>query len=263
MTKILVYFDHLPRAIQEPVIYMAHKVMPLFGENLLTLAVVGESLSGDFKIKTGRIRTFMVVKRGGYPVMKLLAAEQNGFNKNKLASPLVVAAEELPRMADGMGIEFLDYQYIHSIVYGVDPFGELYFDKEKILAQCRHRFNLILRDMQYNFIKNGGKAKNLEQILYTCLEPLPELFRALLWLHEVKRDREIVPVINKVSLEFGLDVRALSYLMELKVESKRPDGDQIPTIYEHVYCMMEILSQKVQELDLRQIEMVNQQFQRS
>lgn len=262
MNNVFVYFDHLPRIIREPIVYMAQRLVPMFGDNLLSMAVVGNALSEDFNPKTDRIRTFLVVKTGGYPVMKMLSVEQGGFTKNKLEAPQVLIQENVKEFAAAMGIEFLDYQYNHSIVCGFDPFGEIHFDKEDILRQCRNRIKHIKTDLQYYFIRSGGRGKGLEQGLTESLQCLPEFLRAILWLLDVKRDREIVPVINKVALEFGLDVRALSFLMELKIENKRPDGDQIATVYEHIYTMMETLSQKLYELDLQKVAELNQHFSR-
>jgi len=225
----------LRKEIQAPTLFLLTQLQKDLDDNLLSLCVVGSALTDDFHPKYSDINTVLVVQRRSHQLLKQLAGYGKSMGKRKLRAPLLMTMEYIEQSLDVFGVELLDFQFNHVVVYGRDPFGELTFRKENIRLQCERQLKAALIRLRQGYIQALGKPKYVANLLMECVKELLVLLRALLWLSEIERDHQVLPNLKKAAQQFRFDGKVIAHLMELQLQHSRPPADQIEFFFENVY----------------------------
>ena len=109
--------SRLREEIRPAVKFLAERLGEDMGENLLSLCVVGSSLTEDFDPKYSDINTVVVVKRRGHELLQQLAGYGKSMGKKKIRAPLLMTPEYIEQSLDVFGVEFLEFQFNHAVVY--------------------------------------------------------------------------------------------------------------------------------------------------
>jgi len=225
----------LREEVQAPTLFLLTQLQKDLDDNLLSLCVVGSALTDDFHPKYSDINTVLVVQRRSHQLLKQLAGYGKSMGKRKLRAPLLMTMEYIEQSLDVFGVELLDFQFNHVVVYGRDPFGELTFRKENIRLQCERQLKAALIRLRQGYIQALGKPKYVSNLLMECVKELLVLLRALLWLSEIERDHQVLPNLKKAAQQFRFDGKVIAHLMELQLQHSRPPADQIEFFFENVY----------------------------
>ena len=248
--KELFQLNRLRPAIHPPVAFLAQTLLDDLGDNLLSLSVVGSALTGDFHPKYSDINTVMTVKQRSHSLLKLLAGYASKMGRQKIRAPLLMTPEYIEQSCDVFGVEFLDFQFNHITVYGSDPFGALTFTKENVRLQCERQLKAALIRLRQSYIRSAGKAKLVTDLLMECVKELTVLLRALLWLVDVDRDKEVLPNLRKAVLQFQFDEKIITHLVKLQLQHARPATDQVEYLFEGLYLTIDHINRKVDEMEI-------------
>ena len=237
----------LREEVQAPVRFLLTQLQKDLDDNLLSLCVVGSALTGDFHPKYSDINTVLVVRRRSHQLLQQLAGYGKSMGKRKLRAPLLMTMEYIEQSLDVFGVELLDFQFNHVVVYGRDPFGELTFRKENIRLQCERQLKAALIRLRQGYIQALGKPKYVANLLMECVKELLVLLRALLWLSEIERDHQVLPNLKKAAQQFRFDGKVIAHLMELQLKHSRPPADQIEFFFENVYQTIDHIAHRVDQ----------------
>ena len=239
----------LRKQIQKPVGYLARSLLIDMGENLQSLCVVGSALTEDYHPKFSDINTIVVVRQRSHQLLQQLAGHGRKLGRMKLRAPLLMTQEYIQRSVDVFGVELLDFQFNHVVVYGTDPVGELNFQKEDVRLQCERQLKGALIKLRQGYIQALGKSKIVAAVLQDCVKELSVLLRALLWLADIERDKEGMGNLKKCAQEYKFDGKVISYLLELQLAHRRCPADQVEYLFEQVYQTIDHLSRQVDMIE--------------
>ncbi len=237
----------LREEVQAPTLFLLTRLQEDLGDNLSSLCVVGSALTGDFHPKYSDINTVLVVRRRSHQLLQQLAGYGKSMGKRKLRAPLLMTMEYIEQSLDVFGVELLDFQFNHVVVYGQDPFGELTFRKENVRLQCERQLKAALIRLRQGYIQALGKPKYVANLLMECVKELLVLLRALLWLGEIERDHQVLPNLKKAAQQFRFDSKVIAHLMELQLQHSRPPADQIEFFFENVYQTIDHIAHRVDQ----------------
>ena len=239
----------LREEVQAPVRFLLTQLQEDLDDDLLSLCVVGSTLTGDFHTKYSDINTVLVVRRRSHQLLQLLAGYGKSMGKQKLRAPLLMTSEYIQQSLDVFGVEFLDFQLNHALIYGTDPFTELSFHKQDIRLQCERQFKAALIKLRQGYISALGRPKIIAGLLLECVSELAVLLRALLWLTDTDRPCEGLATLEIAAQKFDFDFQKISPIMNLKQQHARPQADQVETIFENIYQVIDHLAQKVDQIE--------------
>jgi len=240
--------DLLREEVRSPVQRLLTRLQEDLGDDLLSLCVVGSALTGDFHPKYSDINTVLVVRQRSHRLLQLLAGYGKSMGKRKLRAPLLMTSEYIQQSLDVFGVELLEFQLNHAMIYGSDPFTELSFRKQNIRLQCERQFKAALIKLRQGYIRALGKPKLVAGLLTECVSELAVLLRALLWLTDTDRPRDALATLEIAAKTFEFDSQKLSPIMSLKQQHVRPHADQVEEMFENVYQVIDHLARKVDRI---------------
>ncbi len=240
--------DLLREEVRSAIQHLLTRLHEDLGDELLSFCVVGSALTGDFHPKYSDINTVLVVKQRSHRLLQLLGGYGKSMGKRKLRAPLLMTSQYIQQSLDVFGVELLDFQLNHAMVYGPDPFTELRFRKQDIRLQCERQFKAALIKLRQGYIRAMGKPKIVSSLLAECVSELAVLLRALLWLTDTDRPREALATLEVAAKIFKFDSQKLLPIMKLKQQHVRPHADQVEVIFENVYQVIDHLSRKVDRI---------------
>lgn len=238
----------LREEIRKPIQNLGRKLLTDLGETFQSLTVVGSALTADFNPKHSDINTVLVVDKRSHRLLQLLAGYGRSMGKQKLRAPLLMTDEYIQQSLDVFGVEFLDFQLNHAVIYGSDPFAQLNFHKKDVQLQCERELKAALIKLRQGYIQAVGKPKLVGQLLAACVGQLLVLMRAMLWLVDIQRPREAKPTIEAAAKKFEVDSGILTLLATLKQQGALPQPGQIEPMFESIYQTIDNLSQQVDQL---------------
>jgi len=240
--------EALRAEIRGPVRTFANKLLQDLGENLESLAVVGSALTEDFSPKRSDINTVLLVGTRSSRLLRTLARYGKSMGKQRLRAPLLMTSQYIRQSLDVFGIEFLDFQLNHAMVYGQDPFDGLTFRKQDVRLQCERELKGALIQLRQGYIQSLGTAKAVGELLTACTGQLLVLLRAMLWLVDAQRPRLARPTIDAAAEKFEFDSGSLVSLATLKQQGTLPQAGQIEPMFESIYQTIDHLSRQVDQL---------------
>ena len=241
----------LRQEIRASVEFLVTRLREDLGDDLQSLCVVGSALTDDFDPKRSDINTVLTVRQRTHPLLSLLAGYGSKMGKKKLRAPLLMTPEYIQQSRDVFGVEFLDIQLTHAVIYGSDPFAELTFRKEDVRLQCERQLKAALITLRQGYIRTLGKPKLVGELLLSCVAELVVLMRAMLWLTDNDRDRRAVPTLQKAAETFEFDADKIATLMKMKLQHSQPEANQVENIFENIYQVVDLLSRKMDQLQAK------------
>lgn len=239
----------LREEVQEPVRFLLTRLQEDLNDDLLSLCVVGSALTGDFHPKRSDINTVLVVRRRSHQQLQQLASYGKSMGKRKLRAPLLMTPEYIQQSLDVFGVEFLDFQLNHSLVFGTDPFADLSFHKRDIRLQCERQFKAALIKLRQGYISALAKPKLIAGLLLECVSELTVLLRALLWLADSDRPREAMATLEMAAEKYEFDAQKVSALIKLKQQHAQPQANQVEMYFENIYQVIDHLAQKIDRIE--------------
>ena len=238
----------LREEVRAPVRLLLTRLHEDLHDDLLSLCVVGSALTGDFHPKYSDINTVLVVRRRSHRLLQLLAGYGKSMGKRKLCAPVLMTPEYIQQSLDVFGAEFLDFQFNHALVYGPNPFTELSFRKQDIRLQCERQFKAALIKLRQGYISALGKSKIVAGLLLECVSELAVLLRAMLWLKDTDRPLEALAALEVAAKTFEFNSQKISPIMILKQQHVRPHANQVETMFEDIYQVIDHLARKVDQI---------------
>ena len=230
--------DALPATIRGPVEVLGERLESVLGENIVSMSVVGSSLTADFRAGHSDINTVVVLGEQTLDSLNAIASLGREMHKRRLAVPLLMTSSYIERSRDVFGVEFLDFQLTHETVLGDDPFASLGFAKENVRLQCERELKATLIRLRQSYTASGAKTRAVCDILISTAKGMGPLLRALLWLKDQERAAEVEATFKKAGDE--LDKRVEELLGRMNVPTK---GD-----IEALSAKITALTKKVDEL---------------
>jgi hypothetical protein len=236
--------------IREPLRVFAEKLIAGLGDNLLSITVVGSSLTEDFKPGQSDINTVVVLDKYSPGCLDSIAGMAKPMSKKKISVPLLMTPAYIERSLDVFGIEFLDFQLTNQTILGSDPFAQLRFDKKNVRLQCERELKAMLIRLRQGYIAAAAKKKMVRDIIIATAKAMAPLLRAMLWLKGIDRPAEAEPAFKKAAREFSISMDSLITAANWRHEKVRLQEAEVKNAFESVYAAVEQLATAVDKLEV-------------
>jgi len=236
--------------VRTPLRLLVGQLRQVLRDNLRSVAVVGSSLTEDFKPGVSDINTVVVLDKRSTPALPLVASLAKPLRRQGLAAPLLVTASYIDRSRDVFGIEFLDFQLTHETIFGDDPFAALAFGKSNVRLQCERELKAMLVKMQQGYLTAGGAWRIVGEEVIAAVKQLAPLLRAMLWLKDVERPQTMTASLRKASEQFHVELDALIEADRWRQQRRRLTAVEVEAGFEDVFAAVENLTQIIDDFEL-------------
>jgi len=240
----------VPAEIREPLRLFTEKLAGPLADNLMSLTVVGSSLTKDFKSGRSDINTVLVLGKRTSAALNAIASLAKPMSKKKISPPLLMTESYIERSLDVFGIEFLDFQLTHKTILGNDPFFSLSFDKKDVRLQCERELKATLIRLRQGYIAAAANRKLVRDILISTAKTMAPLLRAMLWLKNVDRPNTSASTFARAAAEFSANLATVMRIDEWRYKRARVSQTEIQNIFEALYMMIEQLADTVDKLEV-------------
>jgi hypothetical protein len=240
--------DELQVLIRDLVKDFAERLLAALGGNLLSITVVGSSLTEDFRQGTSDINTVLVLGRQNTESLNAVASLAKPISRKKFSPPLLMTKSYIERSQDVFGVEFLDFKLAHKTIMGDDPFVSLSFDKKDVRLQCERELKAMLIRLRQGYIAAAANKKLVRDILISTARSMAPLLRAMLWLKDSERSARAEPTFSKAAGEFSIDTNPLTTVMQWRHEKVRLSDIEMENTFQSVYTVIDQLADIVDKL---------------
>ena len=242
--------ESVPEHVREPLRLFAEKLTAGLGDNLLSITVVGSSLTGDFKPGHSDINTVVILDKYSPGCLESIAGMAKPMSKKRISVPLLITPAYIESSLDVFGVEFLDFQLTHQTILGSDLFAALSFEKKNVRLQCERELKATLIRLRQGYIAAAAKKKLVRDIIIAATKGLAPLLRAILWLKDIDRPAEAEPTFKKAADEFSISVDSLIIAGNWRHEKIRLQEAEVKDAFESVYAAVEQLATAVDKLEV-------------
>lgn len=242
--------DALRMQIRDSVKAFAEKLSTALGDNLLSITIVGSSLTEDFRLGQSDINTVLILGGQNLASLNAVASLAKPMSKKKISPPLLMTQSYIERSRDVFGVEFLDFQLAHETIMGDDPFASLAFDKKDVRLQCEREFKAMLIRLRQGYIAAAANKKLVRDILISTAKGMAPLLRAMLWLKDVDRTALAEATFSGAADEFSINTDPLTSAIKWRHEKTRLSETEMENAFESVYSVVEQLAGIVDELEV-------------
>ena len=235
--------------IRDSVKLLAEQLIRSLGENLLSITVVGSSLTEDFKPGGSDINTVVVLDKQALNPLKQIASMAKPMSRKKISPPLLMTLSYIKRSLDVFGVEFLDFQLTHRTIFGDDPFANLAFDKKDVRLQCERELKAMLIRLRQGYIAAAANKKLVRDILISTAKNMAPLLRAMLWLKEAERPAGTERTFQKAAELFSIKLDSIITADQWRHEKRRLEESQTDKTFESVYSSIDQLAETVDKLE--------------
>jgi hypothetical protein len=240
--------DKLQVLIRDLVKDFAERLLAALGDNLLSITIVGSSLTEDFRQGTSDINIILVLGRQNTESLNAIASLAKPMSRKKFSPPLLMTKSYIERSQDVFGVEFLDFQLAHKTIMGDDPFASLSFDKKDVRLQCERELKAMLIRLRQGYIAAAANKRLIRDILISTARNMAPLLRAMLWLKDVERSARAEPTFSKAAGEFSIDMNPLTSAIKWRHEKVRLSDIEMENTFQSVYAVVDQLADIVDKL---------------
>jgi hypothetical protein len=245
-----VQLDTLPEEVRPHVRDFAETILQTLGENLLSITVVGSSLTADFKPGQSDVNTVLVLGQQTLEALNAVAPLAGPMSRKKISPPLLMTRSYIERSRDVFGVEFLDFQLTHQTVFGEDPFTSLTFEKRDVRLQCERELKATLIRLRQGYIAAAANRRLVRDILISTAKALVPLLRAVLWLKDMERPDETERTFVKATRVFSIAMDSVMAAHHWRHEKIRLSEGEMESSFEAVYSTVDELADVVDKLEV-------------
>lgn len=239
--------EQLPEFIRMHVSNFASKFVTLHGSNIISMAVYGSAVSGNFIPKVSDVNIVMILKELHFKDLKMslhLVKEAKG---NKINAPLFLTEDYIRRSLDVFPVEFLDLKENHLTIYGVDLLSVFQVDTKHLKLFCEEQIKGKLLRVRQAYLEIGLNPKGQEALLKDSLKALIPIFRNLLRLRAKAVPLSNEDILKSLSQEFNVDSTVLIAIWCDHANDDKIAGQAVEMYLEKYINILEQLSVKVDE----------------
>lgn len=239
----------LNEQIKEPLAKFVEKLNAELSEEIVSLTVVGSSLTKDYRPGKSDINSVLVVKEHSLGILDKLAGMGKAMGKRKIAAPILMTTDYISRSSDVFAIEFLDFQFLHKTILGDDPFAELDISKNDLRLQAERELKSALINLRQGYIRSNNDKKNISQMLSSAVTAMIPLVRGLLWFKVAERKPDADDVFKLAGENLEVDTQIFSEIWGWRRERPSLSVPELANRYSMLYETIDKLTAYTDKLE--------------
>lgn len=239
--------SNVPPNIQTIIEPFLLDVLTNYKENIISIYIIGSTVTKDFHAKYSDINTLIVVKENKIPFFDFIATLGKRYGKKKIRAPLIMTSDYINRSLEVFPLEFLEMKLINKLVYGDDVLKDVKIEKADIRLQCERELKGKLQHLCQGYIKSMGDNKTLTDLFVGSLSGYFPLFRGILFLygHEIPTVKgDVLYALNECC---DVDINVFKTLMDVRAHNFYPQFVALKEVFKDLYSVLNAITKKVDE----------------
>ncbi len=224
------------------------EILNKYQERMHSIHVTGTAITDDFDEKVSDVNSVVVLKEMDLRFLELIAPLGKKYGKNKVAAPLIMTPEYINNSLDVFPIEFLNFQLIHSTVFGEDILKDIEINRMDLRHQCERELKGKLIWLRQGYISSLGNRKMLTEGFIDSITGYIPLFRGIIFLFDKTPPVRQSEVLTALSEAANINTDIFSKVLREKHERIKLSIDELNTIFEDYYTATEKLGETVDEI---------------
>ena len=240
--------DQLPESAAKKVRSYLEKMIELLGNNLITAAVYGSAVTGDYSEKSSDINLILVCENVDLPTLKnSLKLIAKGI-RERITAPLFFTRRYIDTSADVFPIEFLEIKENHLVLYGEDILAGITVDLKNLRHQCEEQVKGKLVRIRQAYLEIGLKKRGVEALLKRSLSSLMPVFKSVIRLRGESPPRRKKDILIKLAGLFSLDEEVFLFIHNDKLNDEKIAGEDAEGYLNRYLLQLEILADAVDKI---------------
>jgi predicted nucleotidyltransferase len=244
----IVNIGQLPESAAKKIRPYLENMIELLGNNLITAAVYGSAVTGDYSEKRSDINLILVCEDVDLSTLKKsLKLVAKGI-RERITAPLFFTRRYIETSADVFPIEFLEIKENHLVLYGEDILSGIRVDLKNLRYQCEEQIKGKLVRIRQAYLEVGLKKKGVEALLKRSLSSLLPVFRNVLRLKGEDPPRGKEEVLAKLALVFSLEAEVFITIWQDRQNDEKIGGEDAEIYLERYLTQLEKLAAAVDSI---------------
>ena len=240
--------DQLPESAAKKVRPYLESMIELLGSNLVTAAVYGSAVTGDYSEKSSDINLILVCEDVDLSTLKKSLKLVAKGSRERITAPLFFTRRYIETSADVFPIEFLEIKENHLVLYGEDILSGIRVDLKNLRYQCEEQIKGKLVRIRQAYLEVGLKKKGVEALLKRSLSSLLPVFRNVLRLKGEDPPRRKEEFLAKLALVFSLEAEVFITIWQDRQNDEKIGGEDAEIYLERYLTQLEKLAAAVDSI---------------
>jgi predicted nucleotidyltransferase len=240
----------IPKKPEEIFPEITEQLKAVFEVDLKSVFLYGSGASGGYVPGKSDLNFLVLVTEEGMKNLRRLHDVMGGWQKRRVATPLIMTKAFLDNALDVYPIEFLTMREHHVTVYGEDELSTLSFDRTCLRLQVEREIKGKLIHLRQGYLESEGQAKKLRDLIKVSLVAFLSLFTAILYLKGKPIPTERRQVIDSACELVGIDRRTFIKCLNIKEDTEKYDLKEMGPLFDQYLWEIEKFDHFVDQLKL-------------
>ena len=187
-----------------------------FGNSLVSIILYGSGAGGEYVPERSDLNFLVVLSEEGMETLERSFKVVSKWRKRNVPLPLLLSRHYIASSLDAFPVEFLNMKMSYALVFGEDVLADLSFEKEHLRIQCERELKAKLLQLRQGYLDASQRKGNMEALIVRSVPAFIAIFRALLYLKDIKAPTSRTQIISRICEEFDLDGGTFSTLVNVK-----------------------------------------------
>jgi predicted nucleotidyltransferase len=160
-----------------------NKLKTALGDRLQSVVLYGSAAAGDHVAKQSDYNLLVVTSALGLDELKAIASVTGAWTRAGNPPPLLFTRDRLEKSVDTFPIELLDIKQTHQILAGDDVISGIDVNDENLRLELEHELKGKLIQLREGYLRTGGKARRVADLMSGSISTFLVLFRGALRLY--------------------------------------------------------------------------------
>ena len=163
----------------------------IFRDRLRSVVAYGPQIeSGGVSDPAGSLSCLALVTSVTVADLEACAARAHGWQREGIATPLLLPEEEFRRSLDAFPLEYAEILRAHDVLFGSNPFDGATIDRGDLRRACETQIKSHLVHLREGFIEAGGVPRAIADLVTASAPAFGALLRNIARLNgSIERDR--------------------------------------------------------------------------
>lgn len=221
-----------------------------FGDSLVSIILYGSGATGEYVPDKSDLNFLVVLSEEGMETLERSFKVVSKWRKRKVAIPLVLTRHYIASSLDSFPVEFLNMKMNYALVFGEDVLDGLSFEKEHLRIQCERELKAKLLQLRQGYLDASQKVGNMKVLIVRSIPAFIAIFRALLYLKDIKAPTAGAQIVSRICEEFDLDHNAFSTLVRVKDKGEKMPKVEMDALIHRYIKEIDRLSSIVDKMDI-------------
>lgn len=211
------------------------------GSNLVSAILYGSAATDEFHQGYSDLNVLCVLRDVSAAALRQISPAITWWIKHRNPTPVLLAANELPRDAEMFAIEMLDIKRHHRVLAGDDVFGALEIPIRIHRIQLEHELRTKLQLLRQHYA--AANDRQMIELMANSISGFIALFRHALLAMGTEPPHGGSNVVNAAAQKIGFEAAPFTRLLQLRRHEIRPrDLDAHGTFAAYVAAIEKVVA---------------------